>query len=455
MKRPGRRRLLLLDLRRSWGRLFLAGLGIVIAIALLTFLLGLGQGVRSGVIGKMIPVDRLEVGRKGAHLDLGPLRMGLGAEVLDAADLDRLASIRGVVAVYPKVGLAAPAVATGGASLLGQSMVTEVVVDGIDPHLVVADVSGEHEFAARPLPGPEAQRCVLDADCPKGRYCVDTPEMRGVCRQPAPVIVARNLVELYNGTVRRAYDLPRLNPDAVVGLGADIRFGGSSFTAVSRGRVLRDRVQLVGFSDRVTPLGLTLPLEEVQRLNDAFGDGSRGGGYDTAVLTLDRASDLGKVAAAVRGQGFRVVDSGAERAASVMGVAMMVLALVGAAVLAVAALGVFHTFALLVEGRRREVAVLRAVGASALDVVLLFLAEAGVVGVLAGSAGAVVGMLLARAADAAAVQSLRQLPFVPESLFSISPGLVVAVVALATAGAVIGAAVPVWRAVQRPPAEML
>ncbi len=455
MNRPGRRRLLVLDLRRSWARLCLAGLGIVIATALLTFLLGLGQGVRRGVIGKMVPADRLEVARKGTHLDLGPLRMGLGSDVLDDVDLDRLASIRGVGGVFPKVGLAAPAVATGGASLLGQSMVTEVVIDGIDPLLVADDVTGDLEFAARPIPVPGALRCVLDEDCGPGLFCVDAPGIRGVCRPPAPVVVARNLVELYNGTVRRAYDLPKLNPDAIIGLGASVRFGGSSFTAVSRGTVLRDRVQLVGFSDRAAPLGLTLPIEEVQRLNEAFGDGDRGGGYDTAVLVLTRASDLGRVAGAVRAAGYRVVDRGTERAAAVMGVAMLVLALVGGAVVLVAALGVLHTFSLLVEGRRREVAVLRAVGASAIDVVLLFLTEAAIVGILSGLIGAVVGTLFARVADVAAMRSLRQLPFVPDSLFAIGPGLVIAVVVIAAASAVIGAAGPVFRAVRRPPAEML
>ncbi|MCD4747791.1 MAG: ABC transporter permease [Thermoanaerobaculales bacterium] len=455
MKRPGRRRLLLTDMRRSWGRLTLAGLGIAVAAAVLTFLVGLGEGVREGVIRRMIPDDRLEVGRQSSHVDLGPLRMALGRDVLDEADLRELGRIPGVKGVFPKVGLAVPATASGGSALLGQTMVTEVVIDGIDPLLVAEDVGAGYSFAARAPVGADALPCWTDADCPSGLYCVDGGGGQRACREPAPVLVASNLVELYNGTVRRAYGLPRLNPEAVLGLTAEVRFGGSSFSGVSRSRVLRDRLRLVGFSNRAAPLGVTLPLEEVRRLNAALGDGSRDGGFDSAVLTLHSPADLGAVAGRVRGMGLQVVNEGAERAAAVMGVAMVAFLLVGGAIVVVAALGVFHTFALLVQGRVREIAVLRAVGASVQDVVLLLLSEAAIVGVAAGAVGVAVGIAVAEITDVAAMQALEQLPFIPESLFLFEPALLLGILAITVFGAVAGALAPIWSVVRRPLAELL
>ncbi|MEN8165581.1 MAG: FtsX-like permease family protein, partial [Acidobacteriota bacterium] len=383
-KRAGRPRLLLIDLRRSWGRLLAAGLGVALAAAVLTFLLGLGRGIENAVVGELAPPDRIEVAARSAHIDLGPLRMALGSEVLGQEDLKRLQALEGVAAVWPRVGLAVPAVASGGAGLLGQSLVTELAVEGIDPALLGDELGGDSDFVGRPEPGPEATPCWSDRDCPTGEFCLDTVERKAVCRPPVPVVVSEKLIGLYNGSIRRAYGLPRLNPEAAVGLGADVQFGASSFSASARRGVLRDRLQLVGFSNRAMPLGVTLPLEEVQRLNAYFGDGDRRGGFDTVTLGLKSGRELGSVTSAVRQMGYRVVQDDMEKMAAAVSVATVVMALVGLAVVCVAALGVVHTFALLVDGRRREIGILRSIGAAGLDVALLFLTEAALVGLGGG-----------------------------------------------------------------------
>lgn len=455
MKRAGRPLLLLIDLRRSWGRLLAAGLGVALAAAVLTFLLGLGRGIESAVIGELAPSDRIEVAASTSHIDIGPLRMALGSDVLGLEDLERLRAIEGVVSVWPRVGLAVPAVASGGSAILGQSLVTELAVEGIDPELLGSEISGNFVFGARPKVGPNAVSCWADRDCPKAEYCLDAPERKGVCRAPVPVVVSQKLIGLYNGSIRRAYGLPRLNPEAVLGLGADVQFGASSFSASARKGVLKDRMQLVGFSDRAMPLGVSLPLEEVQRLNAYFGDGDRQGGFDTVTLGLESGRDLGTVTSAVRQMGFRVVQDDVERMAAAVSVATVVMALVGLAVVCVAALGVGHTFALLVEGRRREIGILRSIGASGLDVSLLFLSEAALVGLGGGVVGAVAGVFLGRGADTLFLGAVPSLPLIPETLFLFDPELLIGVVVLAVGGAIGGAVLPVWKALRTPPLEML
>lgn len=455
MKRAGRPRLLVIDLRRSWGRLLVSGLGVALAAAVLTFLLGLGRGIEGVVIGELTPSDRIEVSAAPTHVDLGPLRMGWGSEVLDQGDLERLRAIDGVASVWPKVGLAVPTVASGGARLLGQTLVTELAVEGIDPELLNGEMPEDFAFAARPVPDAHAVACWSDPDCPKGEYCVDTPERRGVCRPPAPVVVSEKLISLYNGSIRRAYGLPRLNPKAVVGLGAEVHFGTSSFSASSRRDVLKDRLQLVGFSNRVMPLGVTAPLEEVQRLNAHFGDGERRGGFDSVTLGLVSGRNLGAVTSAVKDLGYRVIQDDVERMAAAVSVTILVMALVGLAVVGVAALGVVHTFALLVEGRRREIGILRSIGASGVDVSLLFLTEAALVGLGGGGVGALAGVFLGRGADALLLGTLPRLPLIPETLFLFRCDLLAGVVLLAVGAAVGGAAFPVWRALRSRPVDIL
>ena len=48
------------------------------------------QGVKTGVVDRMFPTDRLEVARRSGQIDLGPLRVGLGSDVLDDEDLHLL-----------------------------------------------------------------------------------------------------------------------------------------------------------------------------------------------------------------------------------------------------------------------------------------------------------------------------------------------------------------------------
>ena len=69
---------------------------------------------------------------------------------------------------------------------------------------------------------------------------------------------------------------PQVNPDAVVGLTFEMSFGSS--TIRSTGRVpVRERMRLVGFSDRAIPLGVTLPLEFVRAMNVRFGKAKAAG----------------------------------------------------------------------------------------------------------------------------------------------------------------------------------
>src|SRR5690606_20891190 len=69
--------------------------------------------------------------------------------------------------------------------------------------------------AARRTPDPQDD---IDAAAP------DPEEPAKVCRHYIPVVVSQHIVELYNGTLRRAHDFPKLNPDAVRGFTFDLVF---------------------------------------------------------------------------------------------------------------------------------------------------------------------------------------------------------------------------------------
>jgi ABC-type antimicrobial peptide transport system permease subunit len=114
-----------------------------------------------------------------------------------------------------------------------------------------------------------------------------------------------------------------------------------------------------------------------------------------------------------------------------------------------------HVFYLVVVVRRREIALLRAVGARRGDIRALLLVEAAFVGLTAGSLGVFVGIAAAAIADLLAASRVPDFPFKPESFFAVSPWLVASALAVAILACVAGALPSAARAAAGDPADGL
>jgi hypothetical protein len=448
----GRLRAVTADLARHWRHFAAASIGIVLGAAALTFFLALGLEMRDLLSEQIFPADHLEVAPKSADVDLFALRLNLGREALDVATLEDIAAIDGVDAVYPKMRLTVPALAFGGRSILGSGLQTEIVADGIDPALVASEV-GQRFHEVDSLRGEKP--CSRDDQCGRDAWCDASRGLgSGACRPLIPVLVSPYVVELYNGAFRRSYNLPKINPESLVGLGFEMEFGASTFRP-SSAPPIRERMRLAGVSDQAIPLGVTLPLGEVRRLNIALDSPAAGERYHSAVVEVHEEDVAARVIDSLEKMGLEIRDSGARRAAFAVAVIMVVLALVGGTLIAVAAAHIMHVFYLVVIVRRGEIGLYRALGARRSDVRTLIVAEAAVVGFMAGLIGLIGGVVAGLAVDAVAINRLPDFPFKPESFFAFSPWLLVSVLALAVIACVIGALPPAFRAASGDPAEAL
>jgi hypothetical protein len=449
--RPGLRRLIATDLGRHGRRLVASSLAVVIGVATMVLLVALALGLRGVLLGEVFPVDRVEVAPASRSLDLLALRFELGRETLTEEQLAVLRGLPGVSAVYPKLNLLFPALASGGESLLGATLQTEVVVEGVDPALVAGDVTGGFDW----VPTERQVPCRSARDCPEGSYCGDGRYgTAGLCRPYVPAVLSRHLLELYNGSIRRAYGLPRLNPDFAVGLKFEVAFGASTLRAPAGGRVVRERLRIAGFSERAIPLGLTLPLDFVRGVNRSLG-ADEGGAPSAAILDLEDRRVLPEVVERVADLDLEVRDRGALRAATLMAVLLAVAGLLGGVVLVVATVAVAHAFYLVVDRRRRELGVLRAVGARRSDIRAVILGEAGVVGALAGAAGAAVALGLGRTLDVLGARHIPDFPYKPDSFFLFPWWLILGAFLLGVVAALAGAILPAAAAARRDPADVL
>ncbi len=457
MSGPSLPRLLAADLRRR--RTLLAGgaVGVALAMGLTVFLAALGLGLRGAVLSAMFPFDRLEVAPRPLELGLWVLKVDLGSDAIRPAQLERLAELPGVDAVHERSVLTVPGLARGGGPILGAGFRTEIVADGLPEGAVAGDLPEGVRFLDPEQAGSSPVPCRSDSDCPPPEWCRGGNRREdGECRAPVPVVVSRNLAELYDGVLRRAFQLPKLDLEKARGIQLWVRFGESWFDRRTTGAApVDEKIQVAGFSDLAVPLGVTMPLETVRRLNTRFAGEREGRAVHGAVLDLASAADAPRIMAAVEELGLEVSDRGARRASALTAVLLAGLVTVGGAVLVVAVLAVGHLFALLALVRRREIGVWRVAGARPWQLLAVLAGQGALVGAVAGAVGAGTARLLGVAVDAAVGRALPMIDLLPETVFAGWWGLAAAAVVVGAAASALGAAIPSWSLVRVEPAALL
>ncbi|MBI5511046.1 MAG: ABC transporter permease [Deltaproteobacteria bacterium] len=406
------------DLVAARGRATISAAGIGLGVTVLVIIVGLGLGAQDAILKgvvRRLPVDTIEVVPRTVDLGLFSVGTGslFGAPVLNAETLARLQAMAGVGAAYPKLEVKLPMGARGGARVFGRDLYTDLFMTALPTELVVPEV------------GPEF------ADLP------------GV----VPVVVSDQLLEVYNGSVAPALGTPRLGTQTLKGFEFELVFGrslmlgsrGAKHTGVERGRI-------VGVSRFAMRFGITVPLETARRLLATYGDADGGAETYASILVAARTpAAVPQITAAVRAMGL-AVDETAARTSDILTALTLLASLVGLLVLALAAMNIAHSFFASLSERRRELAVLRAVGARKVDLVLIVLAQAALLGACGGLFGVAAAHLGAAGIDWAATRWLPDFPFKPESFFAI-PGWLDAVgVVAAIAAAVLGAGWPAVRA---------
>lgn len=228
----------------------------------------------------------------------------------------------------------------------------------------------------------------------------------------------------------------------VVGIIDEEPYGG--MRTVSRGRIF-------------------LPVGTMERLNMAqFTDmrsSIRGTGKNYMTLTV-RVKDPGKVQAvqdAVNKMGFRtfsILDAtkSLRRFFTVLDV---FLGIFGSLALAVATLAIINTLVMAVLERRREIGVMKAIGASDGDVKKLFFTEAGAMGFFGGLLGIVLGFAIGKAINIGTGFYLVRHQLPAEPVWILPPWLIGAAIAFSIVVSLLAGLYPASRAARLDPVQTL
>jgi putative ABC transport system permease protein len=131
------------------------------------------------------------------------------------------------------------------------------------------------------------------------------------------------------------------------------------------------------------------------------------------------------------------------------------LGIFGSLALTVAALGIVNTLVMAILERRREIGIMKAIGASDSDVKKLFFAEAAVMGFGGGFLGVVLGWSIGRVINFGTNIYLRRQGLSAENLWAVPWWLVVGAIVFAIVVSMISGLYPAARAARLDPVRAL
>ncbi len=167
----------------------------------------------------------------------------------------------------------------------------------------------------------------------------------------------------------------------------------SRFPVKSTGVLKEDQVK--GYE---TSEGLIMNISDIRKILSAVGTGNqKKTEYKTVLIKVSDITKVAEVEKAVRKLGFTTssMESIREPMEKEARQKQLMLGGLGAISLFVAALGITNTMIMSISERTREIGIMKSLGCFVKDIRLLFLAEAGAIGLLGGIVGGIISMILA------------------------------------------------------------
>jgi putative ABC transport system permease protein len=465
VKIPDLTELALRNLRESLLRNSLTTVGISVGVASLVAMLSLGTGLqqmfsrrlaKSGLFDTVIVSSRREMRGMGREEERNGPSPG-ESRVLDEAARVEIEGLPNVSEAYPDIRFASelrfedkPHLTT--VSALPLSAKSNDAFEGMQGSFFSSDTAPEailqKSFAEEllgktpPLGAPDPN--VADLAQPLlGRELT----MRYAQRAPTPP-----------GAVSGAKDASETEGDVA----------GASYSVISR----EQKLKIVGVSDLdpesmrgPTRAKVFLPLKLAESLHvmqsaDLREISSVANGqpvYSSLSVRVKNPAQVQAVEAAVKKMGFTtfsILDA-SRSLQQVFKVLYAFLGIFGSLALAVASIGIVNTLVMAILERRREIGIMKAIGASDADVKKLFFAEAGAMGILGGIFGLILGWAIGQLINFGTNIYLRRQSIPPEHFWSVPLWLAVFSIVFAFVVSLISGLYPAGRAARLDPVQAL
>jgi putative ABC transport system permease protein len=179
--------------------------------------------------------------------------------------------------------------------------------------------------------------------------------------------------------------------------------------------------------------------------------------YSNVVARVSGAGKVDAVEQAIKNLGFNtfsILDA-TKSMRRFFAILDLFLGIFGSLALTVASIGIINTLVMAILERRREIGIMKAVGASDADVRGLFFAEAGAMGLLGGVCGTILGWVIGRVINFGTNIYLKRQGFPPEHIWSVPVWLVAGAVGFAFVVSLLSGLYPASRAARLDPVQAL
>jgi len=440
------------NLRESVLRNSLTTVGIAVGVASLVAMLSLGIGLqqlanrrltRSGLFNTIYVMPR--------DMERGPGRRNqpnTPARPLDDAAIADIGRVAHVAEVNPEMRFMAEA-RYGDKSRF-------IMVAALPPS--ARDREAFDGMTGKFFSGPDAEEVILESDFAKelapdpkalvGKEIVLQYAERGGSQQKGSAAPPSNSGDESNTVgelIASGFSVNR-REKALRVVGITEHEPGAGFGAMARGRVfvptaLATRMNVMLGSD----------LREMVRTS------YRGRAYMALAVRVDKPSQVEPAEDAIKNMGFSTFSllDATRSLRRFFTILDMFLGIFGSLALAVALLGIVNTLVMAILERRREIGIMKAIGAGDGDIKALFFAEAGVMGFLGGLVGVSLGWAIGRAINAGTNIYLKRMDMTPETFWSVPWWLVAAALAFAVVVSLGSGIYPASRAAKLDPVQAL
>jgi putative ABC transport system permease protein len=179
--------------------------------------------------------------------------------------------------------------------------------------------------------------------------------------------------------------------------------------------------------------------------------------YSTVGVKVKSAKDVPAVEEAIKKMGFNTLSlvDATRSLRQFFAILDLFLGIFGSLALAVASIGIVNTLVMAILERRREIGIMKAIGASDTDVKRLFFAEAGVMGVAGGAFGVALGWTIGRLINIGTNIYLKRQSFPPEQIWATPWWLVGGAIGFAIVVSLLSGLYPAARAARLDPVQAL
>jgi putative ABC transport system permease protein len=467
------------NLRESVLRNSLTTVGISVGVASLVAMLSLGIGLQQLAASRLAKsglFDSIYVtsGRRMQGPNGRMQRRNGPPPPLDEPARQKMASFPEVAEVYPDIRFPAEVRLDSGNSTQAG---TSANVTQATPPSPTANTArgGANSREYQLISGlPMSARQLETFDNMKGRFFSAPNSAEVILQSEEARTLSERPEELIGKDIVLRYASRHLLQDKATTTSAASEYGAASELSVYAVTPSERTLRVVGLVESKADAGLRgagsagayVPVELAQSLEPMQMTQVRLAGdrdplansYQALIVRVARSSQVEGVEEKLKQLGFNTFSllDATRSLRKFFAILDLFLGIFGSLALAVASLGIINTLVMSILERRREIGIMKAIGASDGDVQKLFFAEAGAMGVLGGSVGVLLGWTIGRIINIGTrIYMQRQQQFTPDDVWLVPLWLVFGAIGFSLVVSLLAGLYPAARAARLDPVQAL